>query len=89
MNTYLLTDYEPLEYYFINLLLLQGSLETKEYMINELTKSLQLTQDQLCVMAALMGNFLLTESDLQDFHKKIGVTNVVKDNKVSENRICL
>ncbi|XP_008198021.1 constitutive coactivator of PPAR-gamma-like protein 1 isoform X2 [Tribolium castaneum] len=59
----------------------KGSLETKEFMINELTKSLQLTQDQLCVMAALMGNFLLTESDLQDFHKKIGITNVIRDNK--------
>ncbi|XP_044271706.1 constitutive coactivator of PPAR-gamma-like protein 1 isoform X2 [Tribolium madens] len=59
----------------------KGSLETKEFMINELTKSLQLTQDQLCVMAALMGNFLLTESDLQDFHKKIGITNIIRDNK--------
>jgi hypothetical protein len=52
-------------------------------MVNELTKSLQLTQEQLCVMAALMGNFLLTESDLQDFHKKIGITNIIRENKVS------
>lgn len=53
---------------------LQGSLETKEYMLNELTKSLQITQEQVCVMAALLGNFLLPRSELHDLYKKINWT---------------
>lgn len=52
-------------------------------MVNELTKSLQTTQEQLCIMAALMGNFLLTENQLQDLHRTIGITNIVRDNKVN------
>lgn len=62
--------------------ILQGSLETKEYMVSELKRALQLNQEQLCIMAALMGNFLLTEGHLQDFHKMLGITNQLKDNKV-------
>lgn len=53
----------------------QGSLETKEYMIPELHKTLQLSQDQVCVLAALLGNFLLPESELQDFYKRVIPSN--------------
>lgn len=42
-------------------------------MLSVLTKSLNLTQEQVCVMAALLGNFLLTENDLQDIYKKINI----------------
>lgn len=49
----------------------KGSVETKEYMLGELTKTLQLSQEQVCVVASLLGNFLLSESDLQDIHKQI------------------
>ncbi|CAH2013771.1 unnamed protein product [Acanthoscelides obtectus] len=52
----------------------KGSVETKEYMISELTKTLKVTQEQVCIMAALLGNFLLPESDLQDLYKKLGLT---------------
>ncbi|KAL3267989.1 hypothetical protein HHI36_007123 [Cryptolaemus montrouzieri] len=54
----------------------KGSLETKEYMVKELTKTLKLTQEQICVMAALLGNFLLPEASLQDLYKKIGLVYV-------------
>lgn len=43
-------------------------------MISELTKTLKVTQEQVCIMAALLGNFLLPESELQDLYKKIGLT---------------
>lgn len=51
----------------------KGSLETKEYMVNEITKTFQLSQEQICVMAALLGNFLLPESNLQDLYKKLKI----------------
>lgn len=43
-------------------------------MISELTKTLKITQEQVCIMAALLGNFLLPESELQDLYKKLGLT---------------
>lgn len=49
-------------------------------MIGELTKTLKVTQEQVCIMAALLGNFLLPESDLQDLYKKLGLTKVPADN---------
>lgn len=52
----------------------KGSVETKEYMLSVLTKSLSVTQEQICIMASLLGNFLLPESDLQDLYKKINLT---------------
>nr|CAI5855053.1 unnamed protein product [Callosobruchus analis] len=62
----------------------KGSVETKEYMISELTKTLKVTQEQVCIMAALLGNFLLPESDLQDLYKKLGLT---KGENSSESNI--
>lgn len=46
----------------------KGSLETKEFMIGELAKHLNLTRDQLCIVAALLGNYLLPESELADVY---------------------
>lgn len=40
-------------------------------MIPELHKTLQLSQDQVCVLAALLGNFLLPESELQDLYRRV------------------
>lgn len=57
----------------------KGSLETKEYMLPELTKVLQLNNEQICVLAALLGNFMLPESNLQDVYKKIASTTASKD----------
>ncbi|CAB0010324.1 unnamed protein product, partial [Nesidiocoris tenuis] len=56
----------------------KGTLESKEYIISELSKSLQLSVDQLCILAALLGNFLLPESELSDLHKKLSLEPPVK-----------
>ncbi|XP_076684098.1 constitutive coactivator of PPAR-gamma-like protein 1 homolog isoform X1 [Andrena cerasifolii] len=59
----------------------KGSLDTKEYMLPELLKALNIHSDRLCLLAALLGNYILTEQDLADFYKKLNVnTNL---NKVS------
>lgn len=60
----------------------QGSLETKEFMLSELTKTLLLSQEQVCVVASLLGNFLLPESELQDIYRKIIAHIGNKDTKV-------
>lgn len=52
----------------------KGSLETKEYILSELTKGLGLTPDKLCILAALLGNYILPEAELTDVYKKSGIT---------------
>lgn len=49
----------------------QGSLETKEFILDEVAKGLNLNPNRFCVLAALLGNFLLTDADLREFHKRI------------------
>ncbi|XP_023290727.1 constitutive coactivator of PPAR-gamma-like protein 1 homolog isoform X2 [Orussus abietinus] len=51
----------------------KGSLDTKEYIISEIMKALNLSSDRLCILAALLGNYLLTEQDLVDFYKKLNI----------------
>lgn len=53
--------------------LLQSSLETKEYMVHELPKLLDVPQDRLCLMAALLGGVILSEQSLTDFYKRLGI----------------
>lgn len=55
-------------------ILFQSSLETKEYMVHELPKVLDVPQDRLCLMAALLGGTILSENSLTDFYKRIGIT---------------
>lgn len=57
----------------------KGSIETKEYMVSELTKTLKITHEQVCIMAALLGNFLLPESELQDLYKKLNLAKVTAE----------
>ncbi|XP_048522814.1 constitutive coactivator of PPAR-gamma-like protein 1 isoform X2 [Dendroctonus ponderosae] len=57
----------------------KSSIETKEYMLSVLTKSLNVTQEQICIMAALLGNFLLPESELQDLYRKINFVKKEED----------
>lgn len=52
----------------------KGSLETKEFMVCEMAKSLGLSQEQLCVLAALLGNYALPECDLTDVYGRMGVS---------------
>ncbi|XP_066992640.1 constitutive coactivator of PPAR-gamma-like protein 1 homolog [Anabrus simplex] len=51
----------------------KGSLETKEYILSEVAKGLGLSSDRFCVLAALLGNYLLTEQDLAEFYSKLGM----------------
>ncbi|KAF5305237.1 hypothetical protein FQR65_LT07776 [Abscondita terminalis] len=60
----------------------KGSLETKEYMLSELTKTLQLSNEQVCVVAALLGNFILPDVEMQDIYRKIAVAGNCNDNKL-------
>ncbi|KAF7387471.1 hypothetical protein HZH68_013148 [Vespula germanica] len=57
----------------------KGSLDTKEYIIPELLKALNIPADRLCLLAALLGNYILTENNLLDFYKKLNInTNTNK-----------
>ncbi|KAJ8666833.1 hypothetical protein QAD02_008495 [Eretmocerus hayati] len=51
----------------------KGTLETKEYSIQEVLKALDLPADRLCILAALLGNHILSNQDLADFYKKINL----------------
>lgn len=46
----------------------KGSLETKEFILDEVARGLGLQRNHFCLLAALLGNYLLTESDLRDFY---------------------
>lgn len=35
-----------------------------------------LQPDRFCILAALLGNYLLTEQDLADFYRKLGMTQI-------------
>ncbi|CAL4077543.1 unnamed protein product, partial [Meganyctiphanes norvegica] len=45
-----------------------GSLETKEFILDEVARGLGLSRNYFCLLAALMGNYLLTETHLRDFY---------------------
>ncbi|XP_077277056.1 constitutive coactivator of PPAR-gamma-like protein 1 homolog isoform X2 [Temnothorax americanus] len=63
----------------------KGSLDTKEYMLSELTKALNIPSDRLCILAALLGNYILTENDLADFYKTNNIsTNVLNKTSVEQ-----
>lgn len=61
--------------------MLQGTLESNEYIIGELMKGLNLTPEQLCVVAALLGNFLLPESELMDLYQKLKLDHLLHTQK--------
>lgn len=52
----------------------KGSLETKEYIISEITKALNIPADRLCILASLLGNFILPEHELTEFYKKLNIS---------------
>ncbi|XP_063621419.1 constitutive coactivator of PPAR-gamma-like protein 1 [Cydia splendana] len=52
----------------------RSSLETKEYKIHELPQLLDVPQDRLCLLAALLGGTILSEQSLTDFYKRLGIT---------------
>ncbi|XP_064483500.1 constitutive coactivator of PPAR-gamma-like protein 2 isoform X2 [Ornithodoros turicata] len=46
----------------------KGSLETKEFILDQVARSLNLHPNRFCILAALLGNYLLSEEDLAPFH---------------------
>lgn len=51
----------------------KGMVETKEYQLSQLAKSLDLPRERFCLLAALLGNYVLTEQDLADFYGRLGL----------------
>ncbi|KAK3851415.1 hypothetical protein Pcinc_041934 [Petrolisthes cinctipes] len=49
----------------------KGSLETKEFILDEVARGLGLQRNYFCLLAALLGNYLLTEADLKDFYTSL------------------
>lgn len=52
-------------------LTLKFTVETKEVVMDEVAKALDLNPNRFSLMAALLGNHVLTESDLSTFHYKL------------------
>lgn len=67
--------FQPPRYFSSSLLKLtyRSSLETKEYMVHDLPQVLNVPQDRLCLMAALLGGVILSEQSLTDFYKRLGL----------------
>lgn len=49
----------------------KGSLETREFILDEVARSLNLHPHRFCVLAALLGNYLLSEEELAPFHRSL------------------
>ncbi|KAK3930295.1 Constitutive coactivator of PPAR-gamma-like protein 1-like protein [Frankliniella fusca] len=62
----------------------KGMVETKEYQLSQLAKCLDLPRERFCLLAALLGNYVLTEQDLADFYGRLGLdpSNLKADNLV-------
>ncbi|KAF0296727.1 Constitutive coactivator of PPAR-gamma-like protein 2 [Amphibalanus amphitrite] len=52
-------------------LLSRGTLETKEFILQQVARGLDLQPNRFSLLAALLGNFLLTDQDLADFHESL------------------
>jgi hypothetical protein len=50
---------------------IQGSLETKEYLLPRVAETLQLPSGRLPLLAALLGTHLLGEDELAAFHRRV------------------
>ncbi|XP_034241898.1 constitutive coactivator of PPAR-gamma-like protein 1 homolog [Thrips palmi] len=51
----------------------KGMVETREYQLSQLAKSLDLPRERFCLLAALLGNYMLTEQDLSEFYTRLGL----------------
>ncbi|KAK3691038.1 hypothetical protein RRG08_049343 [Elysia crispata] len=67
------TIFDPPRYFSSNNLKLtyKGSLETKEYIMDEIAKCMNLNPNRFCIFAALLGNHILTDEDLIPFRDSI------------------
>ncbi|XP_076469584.1 constitutive coactivator of PPAR-gamma-like protein 1 homolog [Babylonia areolata] len=61
--------FEPPRYFSSHNLKLtyKGSLETKEYIMDEIAKCLNLNPNRFSILATLLGNHILTDADLHEF----------------------
>ncbi|KAL8608817.1 hypothetical protein ACOMHN_051422 [Nucella lapillus] len=66
------TIFDPPRYFSSNNLKLtyKGSLETKEYIMDEIAKCLNLNPNRFCIFAALLGNHILTDDNLCEFRSQ-------------------
>lgn len=53
-------------------------------MLSELTKALNIPSDRLYILAALLGNYILTENDLADFYKKLNISTNINKTSVEQ-----
>jgi hypothetical protein len=65
--------FDPPHYYSAHHLKLtyKGALETKEFDMDAIAKTLDLDPKRFCVLAALLGNHILSEEDLKEFFETI------------------
>ncbi|XP_046542627.1 constitutive coactivator of PPAR-gamma-like protein 1 isoform X2 [Haliotis rubra] len=81
------TIFDPPRYFSSNNLKLtyKGSLETKEYIMDEIAKCLNLNPNRFCIFAALLGNHILTDDDLYDFRSQLAAAEGGKPVKRGQN----
>ncbi|XP_055881657.1 constitutive coactivator of PPAR-gamma-like protein 1 homolog isoform X2 [Biomphalaria glabrata] len=74
------TIFDPPRYFSSNNLKLtyKGSLETKEYIMDEIAKCMNLNPNRFCIFAALLGNHILTDEDLMTFRELMPTTDTGK-----------
>lgn len=67
------TIFDPPRYFSSHNLKLtyKGSLETKEYIMDEIAKCLDLNPNRFCIFAAMLGNHILPDEDLYEFYKEL------------------
>lgn len=65
--------FDPPRYFSASQLKLtyKGSLETKEFILNEVAKGMDLQSNRFCVLAALLGNYFLNDEDLVPFYRTL------------------
>jgi hypothetical protein len=49
----------------------KGSLETKEYSLAKVSETLEIPTYRLALLAALLGNHIITEEELTEFHQRV------------------
>lgn len=50
---------------------LQYEVLTREFVIDEVAKCLDLNPNRFCLLGALLGNHILPPAELKDFHEKL------------------
>lgn len=65
--------FDPPRYFSANLfkLTFKRDIQTTEYVLDTVAKALDLHPERFCLVGALLGNHILTDADLKDFHEKV------------------